>query len=262
MRNLAGLLTAVLVAAAPGMSLADAAGSALGVDPAATALNNETRTLVVGSDVFIGDLIQTGPKGQVQIMFADTTELVVGPSSALMIEDYLIREDGGAGKLAIDMLSGAFRFATGDAAKDRYVIGTPTGTIGVRGTEFDVRVARPDEPNAGATWILLYDGAIQFCNVANVCQIIESFCDVGHMNDDEAVVIGDSRQTKGELRQQLQHDFIYAMSQNSLLREFWFRQARDCLNKKPDAPVEDEKNPTPPQPVVPTPPPPPKGNGR
>ena len=70
------------------MALADAAGSALGVDPAADAtLNNENRTLVVGSDIFIGDLVKTGPKGQVQILFADNTELVVGPSSALTIED-------------------------------------------------------------------------------------------------------------------------------------------------------------------------------
>ncbi len=136
MRQLLGLLTAAMIAAMPGMALAAAAGSALGVDPAAdAALNNETRTLVVGSDIFIGDLVQTGPRGQVQIMFADNTELVVGPSSALLIEDYLLRNDGSAGKLAVDMLSGAFRFSTGDSAKSRYVIGTPTGTIGVRGTD-------------------------------------------------------------------------------------------------------------------------------
>src|SRR5687768_10914002 len=105
MRQLLGLLTAAMIAAMPGMALAAAAGSALGVDPAAdAALNNETRTLVVGSDIFIGDLVQTGPRGQVQIMFADNTELVVGPSSALLIEDYLLRNDGSAGKLAVDML--------------------------------------------------------------------------------------------------------------------------------------------------------------
>ena len=52
MRKLAGVLTAVMVAAMPAMALADAAGSALGVAPAADAtLNNENRTLVVGSDL-------------------------------------------------------------------------------------------------------------------------------------------------------------------------------------------------------------------
>ena len=95
MHKLAGLLTAMLLCAAPSLALADAAGNALGVNPAAdAALNGATRTLVVGADIFIGDLVETGPKGQVQILFADSTELVIGPSSSLRIEDYLIRNDG------------------------------------------------------------------------------------------------------------------------------------------------------------------------
>lgn len=257
MRKLAGLLTAVIAVAMPAMALADAAGSALGVDPAADAtLNNENRTLVVGSDIFIGDLVKTGPRGQVQILFADNTELVVGPSSALTIEDYLIRNDGSAGKLAVDMLSGAFRFATGDSAKNRYVISTPTGTIGVRGTEFDVKVARPNEPNPGATWILLNEGAVEFCNLARICDVIDTFCDVGHMTTADSEVIGDSRKTKGELRKQLQLDFIYAMNQSPLLRQFWFRQVRDCLNSDPNsAPDPLFPDDTKPGPVDPTPPP-------
>jgi len=265
MRKLAGLLTAVIFAAMPAMALADAAGNALGVDPdAAATLNDDNRTLVVGSDIFIGDLVKTGPRGQVQILFADNTELVVGPSSALTIEDYLIRNDGSAGKLAVDMLSGAFRFATGDSAKNRYVIGTPTGTIGVRGTEFDVHVARANEPSPGATWILLYHGAVQFCTVDKVCEIIDDFCEVGHMTTADSEILGDSRETTGDLRKQLKVDFIYAMNQNPLLREFWFRQARDCLNKDPkDAPeplFPDDVKPGPidttPAPPAPPPPPP------
>ena len=66
MRKLAALLTAMLLVALPSLALADAAGSAKGVKPAAdAALAGETRTLRVGSDVFIGDLVQTGPRGQV-----------------------------------------------------------------------------------------------------------------------------------------------------------------------------------------------------
>src|SRR5690606_42119301 len=84
----------------------------------------------------IGDRVVTGPSGQVQILFSDRTELVVGPRSALLIEDYLLRNDGSAGKFAINALSGTFRFVTGGAPKDSYVIKTPTGTIGVRGTAF------------------------------------------------------------------------------------------------------------------------------
>jgi hypothetical protein len=237
MRKLEAILVALLMAATPGMAFAAAAGNALGVDPDAdAALNGETRTLVVGADIFIGDLVKTGPRGQVQILFADNTELVVGPSSALTIEDYLIRNDGSAGKLAVDLLSGAFRFATGDSAKNRYVIGTPTGTIGVRGTEFDVNVAPADAPEPGATWILLYGGAVQFCTKSGECEIITSFCDVGHLTMSDTEIIGDSRKTVGDLRTQLREDFIYALNQAPLLREFWFKQARDCLNNPPPPP--------------------------
>ncbi len=97
-------------------------------------------TFVVGSDIFIGDQVVTGAKGQVQILFADNTHLVVGPNSALTIEDYLLRNNGSAGKFVVDMLAGSFRFATGESAKNRYRIDTPTGTIGVRGTGFDTFV--------------------------------------------------------------------------------------------------------------------------
>lgn len=233
MRMIAALLTAML-AGAPAAALAAPAGNALGVRPAAdAALSGETRTLVVGADVFIGDLIKTGPKGQVQILFADNTELVVGPSSALLIEDYLIRNDGSAGKLAVDMLSGAFRFATGDSAKNRYTIGTPTGTIGVRGTEFDVWV----DAQTKSSYVLRHGGTVEICSNAGECELLSDICEVGKIAGIEAEVIGDSRLSKGELRQQLKSWFIYTDNQSPLLRQFWFPAARECLNSSPVAPA-------------------------
>jgi len=148
------LIVATLLAGVPLLAFADGAGSALGVkQQAAALLSGETRVLRVGSDIFIGDRVETGPQGQVQILFADNTELVIGPSAALVIDDYLIRNDGTAGKLAVDILSGAFRFATGDSAKNRYTINTPTGTIGVRGTEFDGWIGKD-----GVPWIIRHGG--------------------------------------------------------------------------------------------------------
>ena len=102
-----------------------------------------SRSSSVGSDIFIGDQVVTDARGLVQIKFSDNTKLVVGPNSSLVIEDYLLREDGSGGKLAINALSGTFRFVTGGAAKDRYLIETPTGTIGVRGTELRSQRRRP-----------------------------------------------------------------------------------------------------------------------
>ncbi|MEO6395263.1 MAG: FecR domain-containing protein, partial [Devosia sp.] len=116
---------------------AAATGTAMGVKIDASIESGAiTRTLVVGDDLLIGDRVVTDKSGLVQILFEDSTELVVGPNSELVIEDYLLRQDGSAGRLAINALSGTFRFVTGLAPKDRYEITTPTGTMGVRGTAF------------------------------------------------------------------------------------------------------------------------------
>jgi hypothetical protein len=236
MRKLEAFLSAVLLLAMPSMAYADGAGSALGVKQQAAAdLAGETRTLRVGSDIFIGDLIETGPQGQVQILFADNTELVLGPSSALRIEDYLIRNDGSAGKLAVDVLSGAFRFATGDSAKNRYTIGTPTGTIGVRGTEFDGWV----NPANGLGYVIRHGGTVILCNDAGECDVLDDTCEVGKIASSEIAILGDSRESEGEERATFKRWFLYTENQSPLLRQFWFPAARDCLNASPSGPTVD-----------------------
>jgi hypothetical protein len=226
-RQLASLATALVISAfAPTLGLA-AGGKALGVDPDASATTDEvTRTLTVGADLAIGDLVVTGDAGLVQILFDDRTELVVGPRSRLVIEDYLLRADGSAGKFAINALSGTFRFATGNAAKDRYLIKTPTGTIGVRGTEFDFTV-----DDIKGTRVLLFSGGLQLCNLKGVCVSLDGTCQVGTFNLAEALVIGATDDIAGEERKELRQEFRYAEAQGPLMREFWVQNARQCLNK-------------------------------
>lgn len=218
--GLAGMVVA-------GAALADGSGTALGVKQQAEVASKGTqKVLVVGADIFIGDNVITGPKGQVQIKFSDKTELVVGPNSKLVIEDYLLREDNSAGKFAINALAGTFRFATGEAAKDRYVIKTPTGTIGVRGTEFDFNVL-----DDGTAQVLLYDGAVYMCDLNNECVTLDGTCEVGTIDSADATIIGPTDEITGEQRKALKQSFQYSNSQAPLNREFWFTQARECFNK-------------------------------
>jgi hypothetical protein len=249
---LSGIVAAFLLLTLPSLALADAAGTAKGVKPDAAAdRDGAAQTLVVGSDIFINDIVQTGPKGQVQILFADNTKLVVGPSSKLKIEDYLIRNDGSAGKLAVDMLAGSFRFATGNAAKNRYIIDTPTGTIGVRGTRFDVFVF----PN-GVTRIMHYLGVVRFCTKANVCEELSDVCTLGEITNN-ATILGNSTQIEGDERNRLKHEFIYADNQSPLLSAYRFAHAYDCLHNPPvapDVPTDNHgNNPAPDVPVTPPP---------
>ncbi len=233
MRKLVSGIVAALLMALPAPVLADAAGNALGVAPSANAeLDKATRTLVVGSDIFLGDLVETGPKGQVQILFGDKTQLVVGPRSSLAIQDYLIRNDGSAGKFVVDMLSGTFRFATGDAPKNQYEIDTPTGTIGVRGTGFDVFVDLD-----GVTRILHHKGLVIFkAKAEKGYKQLKDNCELGQISA-ESSIIGNSKAIKGTGRTQLRHEFIYSDNQTPLLRQFWMANALECFRNPPDVPV-------------------------
>lgn len=225
---IAALLAGGLVAAQPALA---AGGTALGVKQQAELQADGTVTVLeVGKDIKIGDEVRTGPVGQVQIKFDDATELVVGPNSKLLIEDYLLRADNSAGKFAINALAGTFRFATGTAAKDRYKITTPTGTIGVRGTEFDFVV---DEDG---TKVLLYEGGVRICSTSGECVEITDPCSLGAFDDVEANDTGATTSMSRGDRAKLRQAFKYAVDQSPLIREFWFNNARQCLNPPPVGP--------------------------
>jgi len=225
MLKLFASIVLLLVGASPALA-ASGSGTALGVDQSARLEDKQgAKTLVVGSDVFIGDRVVTDAKGLVQIRFSDRTKLVVGPRSSLVIEDYLLRDDGSGGKFAINALSGTFRFITGGAPKDRYQITTPTGTIGVRGTAFDLNV-HPDHFS-----LLLFHGAVEMCNKAGKCVTVDDFCDVGMADLSNARLLGNTDSFVGAERTSMRGMFPYAVSESDLLGTFWVAQARECLNR-------------------------------
>lgn len=224
------LVTLTVLLGAPAIA-ATPSGTALGVDPAASSLfENTTRTLTVGSDIFLGDKITTGPNGQVQIVFSDNTHLVIGPDSTLTIEDYLIRNDGSAGKLVVDMLGGSFRFATGDSAKDNYLINTPTGTIGVRGTLFDVFV----DIVTGKAWVMVYEGETLLTEGNAPPEVLTGLCHVGLIDVDDTELFGHADTFEGDARDDLKGWFRYSLDQSPLLREFWAPNANRCTHKPPE----------------------------
>lgn len=209
-----------------------ASGTAVGVDQDAQALGKtETRILKAGADVFIGDRVVTDAKGLVQILFSDKTKLVVGPNSALLIEDYLLRDDGSVGKLAINALAGTFRFVTGGAPKDKYLISTPTGTIGVRGTAFDLNV------HDDHTTLLVIHGAVNLCNLEKQCVVIGAVCEVGKTDITEAISMGNTDALDRAARDAMRGMFPFAETQSRLLGAFRLQQARLCLNRPVGPPI-------------------------
>lgn len=237
-----------------GPALADAPmGTAVAVRQDASLVGVTQVTLLQGSDLFEGQTIKTGPVGEVQVIFADDTHLVVGPNSALIVEKYLMRADGTAGKFAVNALAGTFRFLTGNSEKSAYKIITPTGTLGVRGTKFDFTV----DPRTGRTKVVLFEGQVFLCAHSKDCVTISQRCSVGAVNTPRDAELFDS---KSEKREVSNADFRYVESQDSLKTDFRVRKPGECGSGAPliaDNKVTDNGALPPPPPPPPAPPPPP-----
>ena len=131
------------------------------------------RVLRVQGPVFMGDRIQTGSVGEAQIEFRDDTRLVVGPRSLLTIDSFVFSENNRARQITMLASKGAFRFITGKSRKQAYSIATPTATIGVRGTRFDLAVT-----GDGETTLALFEGAARICDLAGQCRRVRGGCAV------------------------------------------------------------------------------------
>lgn len=202
-----------------------AAGTAVVVDPEAVIQSaGQQRALVAGDTVEIGDLIQTANSGHVELTFDDGTKIVVGPGSSLLIQDYLLRGDGSAGDFAISALAGTFRFVSGKSAKDRYKITTPTGTIGIRGTEFDLVAQRGKR-----TQVLMYSGSTELCSRAGECTVIADLCELGEITRDGALSLGLTTTFGRDVRRALRAHFVYGGTQQSLSTSHQLRSAGSCL---------------------------------
>jgi hypothetical protein len=211
-----------------------ASGTALGVDPAARLKSQSaTQTLVVGTDISIGDIVTTDAGGSVQIKFFDGTELVVGPRSALVIQDYLLREDDSAGSMVLDALRGTFRFVTGSGPKDRYHIRTPNAVLAVRGTAFDFDVDTTFDPPR--TSVLGYEGVVTMCDEAGNCADIGRTCEVGQSDGEGTRVLGIGRSATGMSASYFRKAFRYSVSETGLLPEFRIEGARDCSRRSAES---------------------------
>ena len=98
------------------------------------------------------------------IVFVDDTRFVVGPNSRVLIDSFVFDPNKTATDVGINAVKGAFRFISGASPKSAYAIRTPTMTIGVRGTAFDLSV-RP----GGELAVAVHEGAVRLCDVLRRC---------------------------------------------------------------------------------------------
>ena len=99
-----------------------------------------TEPIAEGSDVYLNEVVRTGISGKAELLFADRTNLTVGPVTTIHLDKFVYDPNGGSGKVVLVVNSGAFRFITGVMPSRNYEINTPVATMGIRGTEFIVLV--------------------------------------------------------------------------------------------------------------------------
>ena len=144
----------------------DASGTTVGVKPDAEAAGaGGLRIIEIKGPIYMGDVITTDIKGQVEIIFVDETKFVVGANSKVTIDAFVFDANKTAQDVSISAVKGAFRFITGNSPKDNYSIRTPTMTIGVRGTAFDLAV----RSGSGESMVVVHEGATNLCDALNRC---------------------------------------------------------------------------------------------
>jgi len=105
----------------------------------------ESLPLRVGMPVQETDKVVTGDDGTVGITFADNSLLSVGPNSVFAIDRYVFDSTTHAGQFDSTLSKGTLAVISGKMVKqspDAMRVRTPSAIMGVRGTEFIVRVDR------------------------------------------------------------------------------------------------------------------------
>lgn len=107
----------------------------------------QTLKAAVGTPIQIGSVLRTGPKSSMGVTFKDETVMSFGPDTELTVDEYLYAPAQGKLKLTSKLAKGSLNYVSGVIAKlkpDAVSVDTPSGTIGIRGTQFVVKVEKED----------------------------------------------------------------------------------------------------------------------
>ena len=137
-----------------------------------TAVTGGSGPLAVKSPVYRDERIRTSKSGLGEFMFRDGTKFAVGGNSSVVIDRFIYDDAKTFNRLTLNAARGSFRWISGKSKSEAYEIVTPAGTIGVRGTRFDIFVGP-----GGITSVVLLDGSVRFCG-SNGCQDLRRRCDV------------------------------------------------------------------------------------
>ncbi len=133
------------------------------------------RELTVDEPVRRGDTLHTGDAGRAEIEFGDGERVFLRPGSRMRVRDWRLPETG-PGTRVVELLEGGLRAITGAIGNrdaDTYRTVSQQTTLGIRGTEYALRICgagecRPDGADSEALREGLYvgvdDGRVSLLN--------------------------------------------------------------------------------------------------
>jgi hypothetical protein len=126
-------------------------------------LSGATGPLNPGDPVYRDELVRTGQDSTAKLIFLDSTNLAIGPTSRVTLDQFVYAGEVNGQKMTVNLAKGIFRFTTGALDKRAYTISTSTASIGVRGTVLDIAVT------AGRTGVTLREGSAIVCARGGGC---------------------------------------------------------------------------------------------
>jgi hypothetical protein len=177
LRNCSLLFAAACLFAAAGASAQQArpAGQFLSAtgDVRIVARDGAQRQAARAAEFYEGESIVTGPGALGQLRMSDGALMSVRPNTEMKLDRYSFTGQNDTDpSFLLSVVKGGFRTITGLIGKikrDSYKVATPSATLGIRGTDFElVHVQQPlATPQAPAgTYNRVYEGVTSFQNIA------------------------------------------------------------------------------------------------
>ncbi len=146
MKNILFVAMLLAIVAVPMRGRADTDGT-IGVvrnsaGPATVTRGGKVLPATAGTLLRLGDTLGTGPDGSLGVILRDDSSLSVGPSSSLVLRDFLFSPSEGKFALLVRLSKGTMAYLSGligKLAPEKARFEIPTATIGIRGTHFVVR---------------------------------------------------------------------------------------------------------------------------
>lgn len=155
--------------------------------------DHKRRDLLLGSEVFVGDRIFTGVEGFIRLSMIDDAKIDLRCNSEMRIEDYQLLR--GANRSVLRLIKGSVKKITGSIGKvagDIYEMHTPIATVGVRGTEYAIRVLQSHgcdgslDVNSDGLFVKVNKGAIDLAG--NQQKVALNDGQAAHLADDASQI--------------------------------------------------------------------------